>query len=81
MLYSLHETRGVLYAEYTELMALMTDALQYRPGPSLGLAERRVIAGAIIGVLMAVSDGEPLPEESLGNALDILESTLAPPVR
>lgn len=79
MLYSLPEARGVLYAEYAELMALMTDALQHRPGPPLSAAARRVIAGAIIGVLMAVSDGEPLPEESLAEALDILESTLAPP--
>ena len=81
MLYSLPEARGVLYAEYTLLIQLMTDALKHRPGPALGVAERRVIAGAIIGVLMAVSDGEPLPEEALATALDILESTLAPPIR
>ena len=35
------------------------------------------VAGAIIGVLMAVSDDNPLPEEALADALDILESTLS----
>jgi len=78
MLYSLPEARGVLYAEYTLLIELMTDALKYRLGSSAGFPERRVIAGAIIGVLMAVSDGDPLPEEALAEALDILESALAP---
>jgi AcrR family transcriptional regulator len=78
MLYSLPEARGVLYAEYTLLMELMTHALHTRLGPSVDVARRRVIAGAIIGVLMAVSHGDPLPEEALAKALDILESTLAP---
>ncbi|MBX7450677.1 TetR/AcrR family transcriptional regulator [Mycolicibacterium sp. 3033] len=78
MLYSLPEARGVLYAEYTLLMELMTDALKYRLGSSVGFPERRVIAGAIIGVLMAISHGDPLPEEALAKGLDILESTLTP---
>ncbi|MHA0286076.1 TetR/AcrR family transcriptional regulator [Mycobacterium sp. C3-094] len=78
MLYSLPEARGVLYAEYTLLIELMTDALKYRLRSSVGFPERRVIAGAIIGVLMAVSHGDPLPEEALAEALDVLESTLAP---
>lgn len=81
MLYSLPEARGVLYAEYMLLIELMTLALRTRLGTSANEAQRRVIAGAIIGVLMAVSHGEPLPEESLGEALDILEYTLAPSIR
>ncbi|MEW5811313.1 MAG: TetR family transcriptional regulator [Actinomycetota bacterium] len=76
MLYSLPEARGILYSEYTLLIELMTNALQHRLGNSVGFPERRVIAGAIIGVLMAVSDGEPLPEEALTTALNILESAL-----
>ncbi|MEH3138927.1 MAG: TetR family transcriptional regulator [Mycobacterium kyogaense] len=78
MLYSLPEARGVLYAEYTQLIDLMTRALRTRLGASTDEAHRRVIAGAIVGVLMAVSHDDPLPEEALVKALDILESTLAP---
>ena len=45
-----------------------------RLGPAATRTERRVIAGAIVGVLMAVSDGDPLPEESLARSLDVLEA-------
>lgn len=74
LLYSIPECRGLLYAEYTLLIRLMTEALAVRLGRSAGPAERQVIAGAIIGVLMAVSDANPLPEESLARSLEILES-------
>ncbi|RZT18889.1 TetR family transcriptional regulator [Mycobacterium sp. BK558] len=77
LLYSVPEGRGLLYAEYTLLMRLMTEALGVRLGPSSRLAERQTIAGAIVGVLIAVSDANPLPEESLTRGLEILESMLA----
>ncbi|KMO83386.1 TetR family transcriptional regulator [Mycolicibacterium chubuense] len=77
LLYSLPEARGVLYAEYTLLIGLMTRALASRLGSSVTLTERRVIAGTIIGVLIAASDGNPLPEETLNHSLEILESKLA----
>ncbi len=75
-LYALPEAGGALYAEYTLLIELMTRALATRLGKSVDLARRRVIAGSIIGVVMAVSDGDPLPEEPLTQALEILEATL-----
>lgn len=77
LLYSIPEGRGLLYAEYTLLIRLMTEALGVRLGPSAGLSERQTIAGAIIGVLIAMSDANPLPEESLTRGLEILESKLA----
>jgi hypothetical protein len=36
-----------------------------------------VIAGAIVGVLMAASDNTPMPEGSLLNALSLLDDKLS----
>ncbi|WP_246228792.1 TetR/AcrR family transcriptional regulator [Mycolicibacterium psychrotolerans] len=77
LLYSVPEGRGLLYAEYTLLIRLMTKALTSRLGTSVSLPERQVLAGTIIGVLMAVSDGNPLPEDSLTRALEILEAKVS----
>lgn len=74
LLYSIPEARGLLYSEYTLLIRLMTDALAVRLGPAATRTECRVLAGAIVGVLMAVSDADPLPEESLARSLDVLEA-------
>ena len=76
MLYSIPEAQGALYSEYMLLIDLMIRALATRLGGSVDRARRRVIAGSIIGVLMAVSDGDPLPEESLAHAGDTLEAIL-----
>lgn len=77
LLYSTPEARGLLYSEYVTLIGLLTDALVHRLGTGVDLVERRTIAGAIVGVLMAVSDGTPLPEQELAHSFDALEARFA----
>ncbi|MDG4669213.1 TetR family transcriptional regulator [Mycobacterium sp. 236(2023)] len=77
LLYNVPEARGLLYTEYVDLMDRLTDALVHRLDGSPGVTERRVIAGAIVGVLMAASDGTPLPEEELARSFDFLEAKFA----
>ncbi|AFM17693.1 transcriptional regulator [Mycolicibacterium chubuense NBB4] len=76
MLYSVPEARGLLYSEYVHMIDLMADALVVRPKAPSDAAECRVIAGAIVGVLMAASDNTPLPEDALARSLDILAEKL-----
>jgi AcrR family transcriptional regulator len=76
LLYSVPEAFGLLYSEYVKLIELMADALAVRlPEPGTTV-ERRVIAGAIVGVLIAFSDNSPLPEDALMSGLDVLEARL-----
>jgi AcrR family transcriptional regulator len=74
LMYQIPEARGLIYAEYVRLIGLIADAVVQRlddPGDAL---ERRVIAGAIVGVLIAASDENPMPETSLLDALAILDA-------
>lgn len=77
LLYTVPEARGLLYSEYTKLIDLMADALAIRAQASADATEHRVVAGAIVGVLMAVSDDTPLPEDALMRSLDILDAKLS----
>ncbi|MGE2736043.1 TetR/AcrR family transcriptional regulator [Mycolicibacterium vaccae] len=76
LLYQVPESRALIYTEYVRLIGLLTDALAERLGPDTDEFERRVIAGAIAGVLIAVSHDNPLPQEQLSRALDILDRRL-----
>lgn len=77
MLYQVPEARGLIYAEYIRLIDLLTVALRSRPDAPATEVERRVVASAIVGVLMAVSHDHPLPEDSLQRALGILDTKLS----
>lgn len=72
MLYETPEARGLLYAAYIRTIDLMTEALAARPDAPEEHAERRVIAGAIVGVLIGAAHNTPLPEQELQSALEIL---------
>ena len=77
LMYEVPEARGLIYAEYVRLIDLIADAVMQRqdtPGDEL---ERRVIAGAIVGVLIAASHETPMPESSLLDALAILDNMLS----
>lgn len=77
LLYSAPEARGLLYSEYVTLTRLLTDALVHRLGEGVAFTDRQAIAGAIVGVLMAASDGTPLPEQELARSFDALEARFA----
>ncbi|MCV7367757.1 TetR family transcriptional regulator [Mycolicibacterium duvalii] len=77
MLYQVPEARGLIYTEYIRLIGLLTDALAERLGPDTEEFERRVTAGAIVGVLIAISDDNPLPQSELSEALKILDARLS----
>lgn len=76
MLYQVPEARGLIYAEYIRLIDLLTAALARRPDAPNTEMERRVVAAAIVGVLMTVSHDSPLPEDALQRALTILDAKL-----
>lgn len=77
MLYQIPDARGLIYSEYVRLIGLLTEALAHRPDAPSAESERRVIAGAIVGVLIAVSHNNPLPEQALQRALAILDAKLS----
>ncbi|UXA20807.1 TetR/AcrR family transcriptional regulator [Mycobacterium sp. SMC-4] len=77
MMYGIPEVRGLIYTEYVHLIDRIADALKIRLGEHVEDVERRVLAGAIVGVLIAASHDTPLPERSLDNALAILDSRLS----
>ncbi|MGE2832662.1 TetR family transcriptional regulator [Mycobacterium sp. SMC-4] len=77
LLYQVPEARGLVYSEYVHLIDLLTDALAERLGEHVDEFERRVIAGAIVGVLIAFSHDNPLPHEELIKALTILDERLS----
>jgi AcrR family transcriptional regulator len=73
LMYSIPEARGLLYGEYMRCMDLIVDALKARLQEPTSDFNRRMIAGAIVGVLMAASDGTPMPDDPLQEALTCLE--------
>jgi AcrR family transcriptional regulator len=79
LMYTVPEARGLLYQEYIRLIALITDALATRlRQPSDGF-ERRMIAGAIVGVLIATSDGTPMPDDPILHGLAFLDAVMQLP--
>ncbi len=76
LMYEVPEVRGLLYSEYVRLIDLIAEALVRRGDPTDELG-RRVVAGAIVGVLIAASHNTPLPEDALLRSLSILEDKLS----
>ena len=76
LLYQVPEAHGLIYAEMIKLIGLITDALQHRQDEPTDEAERRVLAGAIVGVIMGAAHNTPLPEKSLPLALTILDAKI-----
>lgn len=81
MMYELPEARGLLYGEYVRLIDLVADALHRRLVQPTDELERRVIAGAIVGVLIAASHNTPLPEDGLLSALEVLDRQMSDDLR
>lgn len=77
MMYEVPEVRGLLYSEYVRLIDLIAEALVCRGDDSADELGRRVVAGAIVGVLIAASHNTPLPEDALLSSLSILEAKLS----
>jgi AcrR family transcriptional regulator len=77
LMYTVPETRGLLYAHYVSLIAMIADALKQRLPQPVDDFERRIMAGALVGVLIACSDGTPLPGDPIANGLDILGRRLS----
>lgn len=76
LLYSVPEARGFIYAEYVRLIGLLADALQARLDEPVEEFDRRMVAGAIVGVVMAASDGTPVPENTITRGLAFLDATM-----
>jgi len=74
LLYQVPEAHGLIYAEFIKLIELITDALQQRLDEPAPEAERRVLAGAIAGVILGAAHNTPLPERAVPRALAILDS-------
>ena len=76
MTYTVPEARGLLYTHYVRLIGLIGEALTDRLPHLSDEFERRVLAGAVVGVLLSVSDGTPLPGDPIAAGLEILEARL-----
>ena len=76
LMYAIPEARGLLYSEYIRLIALITDGLEQRFSRAVDEFERRMLAGAIVGVLIACSDGTPMPDDPIARGLTLLETGL-----
>jgi AcrR family transcriptional regulator len=76
MMYAVPEARGLIYTEYVRLIDLIAEGLTKRPDAPSGEMERRVIAGAIVGVLIAAAHNTPLPDDTLAAYLEILDRRL-----
>nr|WP_090276207.1 TetR family transcriptional regulator [Mycolicibacterium komanii]CRL69414.1 TetR family transcriptional regulator [Mycolicibacterium komanii] len=77
--YAVPEASGLLYGEYVRLIGLIADALTQRPGAPTDPLERRVLAGAIVGVLIGASHGTPLPGDPISDSLQALDRLLKRP--
>ncbi len=76
LMYGIPEVRALLYSAYIRLADYIAEALKRRPDGPAHDADRRVVAGAIVGVLMVTSHDTPLPEDELRQSLSILQSRL-----
>lgn len=76
ILYRVPEARALLYAAYLTLANLITEALLRRPDGPADEAERRIMASAIVGVLIVTAHDVPLPEQEVNRALTILDTRL-----
>ena len=76
LMYTVPEARGLLYEEYIRLIALITDALAARLDEPTDEFARRMIAGAIVGVLIATSDGTPMPDDPISQGLIFLDTVI-----
>lgn len=72
-------TRATIRREYVRLIGLITDALTQRPGAPTDPLERRVLAGAIVGVLIGAPHGTPLPGGPISDSLQALDRMLKKP--
>ena len=77
LMYTVPEARGLLYSDYVGLIGMIADGLQQRMPDPLPDFERRVIAGSIVGVLIACADGTPMPGDTISEGLDILGHRLS----
>ncbi|MBX7432216.1 TetR/AcrR family transcriptional regulator [Mycobacterium sp. Y57] len=77
LMYATPETRGLLYSAYITLADLIANALSRRPDGPTDELERRVVAGAITGVLMTTSHNTPVPAAELDRALSALAVRLS----
>ncbi|KUI39532.1 TetR family transcriptional regulator [Mycobacterium sp. GA-1199] len=73
LMYTVPEVAGLLYAEYVRLIGLIEEALTKRRGAPTDPLERRVLAGAIVGVLIGASHGTPLPGDPISDSLQALD--------
>jgi len=76
LMYTVPESYGLLYAEYVRLIDLIADGLTKRPGAPPDELERRVLASAIVGVLIGASHGTPLPGDPISASLQTFERML-----
>lgn len=76
LMYTVPEARGLVYTEYVRLIDLITDALTRRPDHPADPVERRVLAGAIVGVLIAASHDSPSPSAPIARFLVALDGLL-----
>lgn len=76
LMYSVPEASGLLYAEYVRLIDLIADALTKRPAAPNDPLDRRVLAGAIVGVLIGASHGNPMPGDQISTSLQVLDRML-----
>ncbi|MGE2717917.1 TetR family transcriptional regulator [Mycolicibacterium litorale] len=76
LMYEVPEARGLLYTEYVRLIDLITEALTTRRDQPADALERRVLAGAIVGVLIAASHNTPMPGDPISRSLRVLDEML-----
>lgn len=78
LMYEVPEASSLLYSDYTRLIDSIAEAMDGRHDAPADAATRRVLAGAIVGVLISAAHDTPMPEDSLSAALQILETQLSP---
>ncbi|MGE0214431.1 TetR family transcriptional regulator [Mycolicibacterium sp.] len=76
LLYSLPEAKGALYDEYVRTIRLLAQACAKRLGRAEDDFQMRVMAGAIVGVLMASADDAPMSRDAVLRGLEVLENGL-----
>jgi len=77
ILYQVPEALNLVYTEYVALIDSIADVLRDRLEEDVDDLERRVIAGAVVGVVIAAAHNQPLPQESVSRALTILDTRMS----